>query len=77
MVSWFDAFRSNLGPTWYGENRTAVVTDTRTLGIAFVFTVLFSAFLLVFPGVRRQVRVPSPRHLISITPSPTHPIPRN
>lgn len=54
-IGWFDAFRSHGAPTWYGDNRTNVVTDTTTLGIVLVFLVFLVSFLIVLPGIRREV----------------------
>ena len=55
MRGWFDAFRENGGPTLYAySNRTAVTADVSTLILYIVFATLFLAFLVIFPGVRRQ-----------------------
>jgi len=55
MRGWFDAFRENGGPTLYAySNRTAVTADASTLILYIVFGTLFLAFLVIFPGVRRQ-----------------------
>lgn len=52
---WFDAFRENGGPTLYSySNRTAVTADVATLTLYLVFVTLFVAFVIIFPGVRRQ-----------------------
>jgi hypothetical protein len=55
-IGWFDAFRERGGPTWYGDNRTKVVTDTGTLGIVLVFALFTAAFMLILPGLRKHVR---------------------
>ncbi len=55
-IGWFDAFRDNGGPTWYGDNRTPVVVDTGTFAIIAVFSIFLLAFLIIMPGIRRQVR---------------------
>jgi hypothetical protein len=54
-IGWFDAFRDNGGPTWYGDNRTPVVVDTGTFAIVAVFAIFLLAFLIIMPGIRRQV----------------------
>eukprot|EP00090_Calanus_glacialis_P029991 TRINITY_DN4821_c0_g1_i1.p1 TRINITY_DN4821_c0_g1~~TRINITY_DN4821_c0_g1_i1.p1 ORF type:complete len:547 (-),score=121.26 TRINITY_DN4821_c0_g1_i1:176-1816(-) len=55
MRGWFDAFRENGGPTLYSHsNRTAVTADVATLTLYIVFVTLFLAFIIIFPGVRRQ-----------------------
>lgn len=55
MKGWFDAFRENGGPTLYAHsNRTAVTADSSTLILYIVFATLFLAFVVIFPGVRRQ-----------------------
>jgi len=55
MRGWFDAFRENGGPTLYSySNRTPVTADVSTLTLYIVFVTLFLAFLIIFPGVRRQ-----------------------
>ncbi|XP_065565823.1 uncharacterized protein LOC136030681 isoform X1 [Artemia franciscana] len=55
MRGWFDAFRHDGGPTLYSvSNRTPVLWDTSVLVICIVVVTLFSAFLLIFPGVRKE-----------------------
>lgn len=55
MRGWFDAFREHGGPTLYSHsNRTAVTADAATLILYIVFITLFLAFVIIFPGVRRQ-----------------------
>jgi len=55
MRGWFDAFRENGGPTLYSfSNRTPVTADVSTLTLYIVFLTLFLAFIIIFPGVRRQ-----------------------
>jgi len=55
MRGWFDAFRENGGPTLYSHsNRTAVTADSATLILYITFITLFLAFVIIFPGVRRQ-----------------------
>ena len=56
MKGWFDAFRTDGGPTLYHHsNRTAVAGDISTITILIIFITVFIAFLLIFPGVRSQV----------------------
>ncbi|KAF0300969.1 Dual oxidase maturation factor 1 [Amphibalanus amphitrite] len=55
MKGWFDAFRTDGGPTLYHHsNRTAVAGDISTITILIIFLTVFIAFLLIFPGVRSQ-----------------------
>jgi len=55
MRGWFDSFRENGGPTLYSySNRTPVTADVSTLTLCIVFVTLFLAFIIIFPGVRRQ-----------------------
>lgn len=58
MKGWFDAFRHDGGPTLYDRaNRTAVTGDVPTIVICVIFITLFAAFVIVFPGIRREVSV--------------------
>lgn len=54
-IGWFDAFRDHGAPTWYGDNRTPVVIDTGIAAIVAVFAIFLLAFLIILPGIRRQV----------------------
>lgn len=55
MRGWFDAFRSDGGPTLYStSNRTPVTGDVPTITLCVVFFTLFIAFLVIFPGVRKE-----------------------
>lgn len=55
LKGWFDAFRTNGGPTLYSySNRTPVVEDIRNIFIYISFSTLFLAFLLIFPGIRKE-----------------------
>ncbi|KAK3878218.1 hypothetical protein Pcinc_017129 [Petrolisthes cinctipes] len=55
MRGWFDAFRSNGGPTLYAySNRTSVTGDVPTITIVLLFLTIFFAFIIIFPGVRRE-----------------------
>jgi Dual oxidase maturation factor len=56
MRGWFDAFRHDGGPTLYDHaNRTAVTGDVPTITLCVVFITLFVAFLIIFPGIRKEV----------------------
>lgn len=56
MKGWFDAFRSDGGPTLYSySNRTPVTGDVPLIIVFVVFGTLFTAFLVIFPGVRKEV----------------------
>lgn len=58
LKGWFDAFRSEGGPTLYAHaNRTAVTEDVRNILIYVCFSTLFIAFVIVFPGIRKEVSV--------------------
>ncbi|XP_071446081.1 dual oxidase maturation factor 1-like isoform X2 [Hetaerina americana] len=55
MKGWFDAFRSDGGPTLYAySNRTPVTGDVQMVAVCVVFFAIFLAFLLIFPGVRKE-----------------------
>uniref|UniRef100_A0A158R5A6 DUOXA-like protein C06E1.3 n=1 Tax=Syphacia muris TaxID=451379 RepID=A0A158R5A6_9BILA len=49
---WFDAFRENGDPAWFGDNRTPVVFDLQIYAIGAVFLIFLMAFLIVLPGIR-------------------------
>ncbi|VDD90907.1 unnamed protein product [Enterobius vermicularis] len=51
-AGWFDAFRENGDPSWFGDNRTPVVFDLRIFAIASVFLLILIAFLIILPGIR-------------------------
>lgn len=56
MWGWFDAFRDNGGPTLYSySNRTPVTGDIRLITIFIIFCTIFAAFLIIFPGIRKEV----------------------
>lgn len=58
MRGWFDAFRSDGGPTLYSfNNRTPVTGDVALITLYVVFATLYFAFLVVFPGMRKEVRL--------------------
>lgn len=55
LKGWFDAFRTEGGPTLYAyANRTAVTEDLRNILIYVCFSTLFIAFVIVFPGIRKE-----------------------
>ncbi|XP_076326909.1 dual oxidase maturation factor 1-like isoform X2 [Tachypleus tridentatus] len=55
LKGWFDAFRSDGGPTLYTHsNRTPVIEDIRNIVIYVSFSTVFLAFLIVFPGIRKE-----------------------
>ncbi|XP_064456406.1 dual oxidase maturation factor 2-like isoform X2 [Ornithodoros turicata] len=55
LKGWFDAFRTDGGPTLYDySNRTAATEDIRNIIIYISFSTLFVAFLIVFPGIRKE-----------------------
>lgn len=55
MKGWFDAFRSDGGPTLYSySNRTPVTGDVQAITMYLIFFTLFIAFLVIFPGVRKE-----------------------
>ncbi|VDN05734.1 unnamed protein product [Thelazia callipaeda] len=51
-IGWFDAFRENGDPTWFGENRTPVVFDLQIFALLSVFVTPLLAFFIILPGVR-------------------------
>ncbi|XP_037047162.1 dual oxidase maturation factor 1 [Bradysia coprophila] len=55
MKGWFDAFRDDGGPTLYSfSNRTPVTFDVSIVAVSLLFATLYVAFLVIFPGVRKQ-----------------------
>lgn len=57
MKGWFDAFREEGGPTLYAyHNRTAVAADVPALALLVAALTLYLAFLVIFPGIRKEVR---------------------
>uniref|UniRef100_T1JS83 Uncharacterized protein n=1 Tax=Tetranychus urticae TaxID=32264 RepID=T1JS83_TETUR len=54
---WFDAFRPNGGPPLYLDpNRTSSLIDSRIFFILLTFATAEIAFLLVLPGIRKEVK---------------------
>ncbi|VDN58473.1 unnamed protein product [Dracunculus medinensis] len=53
-IGWFDAFRENGDPTWFGENRTPVVFDMKIFGLSSLFITPLIAYIIILPGVRRH-----------------------
>lgn len=48
--------RSDGGPMFYGySNRTPVTGDVQMITTCLVFGTIFTAFLIIFPGVRKEV----------------------
>lgn len=55
MKGWFDAFRNDGGPTLYNfSNRTAVTGDVTVITFLVIFATLYVAFLIIFPGIRKE-----------------------
>lgn len=55
MWGWSDAFRDNGGPTLYSySNRTPVTGDVHLITIFIIFCTIFAAFLIIFPGIRKE-----------------------
>ncbi|XP_063984088.1 dual oxidase maturation factor 1 [Diachasmimorpha longicaudata] len=55
MKGWFDAFRNDGGPTLYSySNRTPVTGDVHLITIFIIFCTIFAAFLIIFPGIRKE-----------------------
>lgn len=55
MKGWFDAFRNDGGPTLYNfNNRTAVTGDITLITFLTIFCTLYVAFLIIFPGIRKE-----------------------
>lgn len=58
MKGWFDAFRDDGAPTLYSfSNRTPVTGDVSIVAVCVLFATIYIAFLVIFPGVRKQVSV--------------------
>uniref|UniRef100_A0A0R3S504 7TMR-DISM_7TM domain-containing protein n=1 Tax=Elaeophora elaphi TaxID=1147741 RepID=A0A0R3S504_9BILA len=66
-IGWFDAFRENGDPTWFGENRTPVVFDLQIFALASIFLTPFLAFLIILPGVRHYRIASTIAFVLSIT----------
>ncbi|GAB6033387.1 hypothetical protein CHUAL_013150 [Chamberlinius hualienensis] len=55
MKGWFDAFRTDGGPTLYSySNRTPASDDVNSIFVYLGFTTLFVAFIIIFPGIRKE-----------------------
>lgn len=55
-MGWYDIFHSSDGPTLYTiSNRTSVTYDVSIVAVCILFATLFIAFIVIFPGVRKQV----------------------
>ncbi|XP_012272668.1 dual oxidase maturation factor 1 isoform X2 [Orussus abietinus] len=55
MRGWFDAFRNDGGPTLYSySNRTPVTGDVNLITVFVIFFTLLAAFLIIFPGIRKE-----------------------
>ncbi|XP_052128152.1 dual oxidase maturation factor 1 [Frankliniella occidentalis] len=55
MKGWFDLSRVDGGPTLYSHaNRTTVTGDVTTAALFLAAGTLFIAFLVIFPGVRKE-----------------------
>ena len=53
MRNWL---REDGGPVFYGySNRTSVTGDISMVACCLVFLTLYTAFLIIFPGIRKQV----------------------
>ena len=48
----FNAFRTNGAPTYYGPNQTPWETDIVEAGFIFAFVILAISFFVVLPGIR-------------------------
>lgn len=67
MRGWFDAFRDDGAPTLYSfSNRTPVIGDISIIVVSILFVTLYTAFLVIFPGVRKQVRFKSTEFIFEI-----------
>jgi dual oxidase maturation factor 1 len=67
-IAWFDAFRENGAPTWYGDNTpTPVLFDLGLVVIIWLFATPTIAFILILPGIRRFRALSTFCFLFSIT----------
>ncbi|VDO49943.1 unnamed protein product [Onchocerca flexuosa] len=66
-IGWFDAFRENGDPTFFGENRTPVVFDLQIFALSSIFITPFLAFLIILPGVRHYRLASTIAFVISVT----------
>lgn len=65
-IGWFDAFRENGAPTWYGENRTPVVMDLHMAALLSIFITPTIAYILILPGIRRYATVSTVTFMFSM-----------
>lgn len=55
-MGWYDLFHSSDGPTLYTvSNRTSVTYDVSIVAVCILFATLYFSFIIIFPGVRKQV----------------------
>ncbi|VDK78486.1 unnamed protein product [Litomosoides sigmodontis] len=66
-IGWFDAFRENGDPTWFGDNRTPVIVDLQICALASIFITPFLAFLIILPGVRHYRIASTIAFVLSVT----------
>jgi|UniRef100_A0AC35G7J7 dual oxidase maturation factor 1 len=67
VIGWFDAFRENGAPTWYGENPTPVVMDLQIAAILSLFIIPTLAYLTIFPGIRHYRFISTFTFLLSMS----------
>ncbi|KZC13318.1 DUOXA-like protein C06E1.3 [Dufourea novaeangliae] len=66
MRGWFDAFRIDGGPTLYSySNRTPVTGDVPLVIVFVIFGTIFTAFLVIFPGIRKEASRNKKKTLLS------------
>ena len=54
--AWFDTWFWDRGPVLFDSlNRTPAIEDVRNVLIYISFSTLFIAFLIIFPGIRKEV----------------------
>ncbi|EFO15742.1 hypothetical protein LOAG_12768 [Loa loa] len=66
-IGWFDAFRENGDPTWFGDNRTPVIFDLQIVILTSIFITPLLAFLIILPGVRHYRIASTIAFILSIT----------
>lgn len=67
VIGWFEAFRENGAPTWYGDNPTPVVMDLQIAAILSLFIIPTFAYLTIFPGIRHYRFISTFTFLLSMS----------
>lgn len=67
-----DSFKDHSPVLFDGANRIPAVEDVRNILIYVCFATLFLAFLIIFPGIRKEVSTSEPKaNTVCVCDSPT------